>query len=226
MNYPKWSYVMMVTSVFLLWLLACGQLQSIPSAALPTKTPILISSTNIPAPAGEWLISPLNLDEAVLSVGEEKRWEFEAPMESLILLSLEAHIDWEKLAGGAYIMELVINSAPITGDLLINKPINFTIADGRTNIYYKKAEPNARFLSWAVFYSPDYEANNVPGSGYQVLDGQACLYVFDITSLVKPGRVNEIILSNHGELPQAELHRPIPLKFRQVKLLQKLAEGY
>ncbi len=161
-------------------------------------------------------VIPLNLPENKLAVGEQKSWNFKAPANGTILLSLEARIDWEKLAGSAFIMELTVNDVPITGERLINKPFKVTFADGQKGVYYGKSPTPY----WMLFYSPSYEANSEIGSGYRVLEGQACLYIFDLTSLVKPGQVNKITLYHRGEYLRDILNRPIPLNFRQVKILQ------
>jgi hypothetical protein len=156
-------------------------------------------------------------------VGEQRVWSFDAAPESIVLLSLEARIAWENLAGSAQILELNINEAPVTDEALINKPIMLTYVDGRSWSYYSPAGPGLPPY-WMLFYSPDYESNNVRGSKYQVLEGQAYLYMFDISPLILVGQVNQVTLRNRGELFRDAQNQPIPLAVRQVKLLKQSRE--
>lgn len=186
---------------------------------MPTKTPYLLtpppSPVTLPSENGYQLV-----EQDVLYLGEQRIWSFDASSEDIILLSMEARIDWHKLAGSANILELTVNEKPVTSELLVNKPITYTFADGRRYVYYKPVYEGGDFYCWEVFYSPDYESNNVWGSRYQVLEGQAYLYIFDITHLVWPSQLNKIILSTRGEHIQHTNNRVVPLTIRQVKLLK------
>lgn len=168
------------------------------------------------APPGDMVLS---LEEGALDAGEEKTWSVDVWPGTPVLLSLEARIGWHKLAGSAAIMELEVNGVPVADEMLINKPDTFTYADGREFAYYGK-EPGAHSC-WTLFYSPDFESSNKPGSGYQVLDGQAYVYVFDITQLVQPERANTITLANRGEPVRDKLRQAVPLVFRRVRLLRE-----
>jgi len=117
-------------------------------------------------------------------------------------------------------MEVLVNQKPVTADLLVNKPLTYTYADGRRFPYYTGIISSAESLYWALTYSPDYESNNVPGSNYQVLEGQTTLYVFDITRLLQPRQANTITLANRGAAVSEVVKRPVSLIFRQVKLLE------
>jgi hypothetical protein len=191
-------------------------LAAVTSLACTLATPFSSSTTS----TSTWSILSLTSREDVLYTGEQRLLSFQASnAHDLVLLSLEARIDWHQLAGSAGIMELLVNGAPVTSEFLINKPITFTYADGRSFSYYRKLESDPDTSYWLLSYSPDYESNNVPGSGYQVLEGQAYLYIFDITELVNPGQVNTITLINQGEEVRDYWDKPVPLAFRQVRLL-------
>ena len=217
-----------LTILLVIWSLACGPVAlvsptSTPTAS-PTATPVVpltYTPTAAPVTHGpvKWSRTPLAAQDT-LYPGEQRVWSFDASSEGITFLSLETHIDWDKLAGSANLLELTVNGSPITGEMLVNKPITFNFADGQSQAYYRlRDESTAQFL-WTVFYSPDYESNNVPGSGYYVLEGQACFYIFDITQLVQSGQVNKITLSNRGEPERQVTKRPIPLVLRQAKLLK------
>lgn len=169
-----------------------------------------------------WSIIPLSLQEETLAVGQQKEWTFDQADGDIFLLFMEARTDWESLAGNHYGMELVVNGRTVTGEYVINKPEQFTFADGRAYPYYRKQGTFSPAAYWSLFYSPDFESNNVRGSQYQVLDGQAYLYVFDITPLVKRGERNTVVMRNRGEEVQDYLKRPVPLHVRQVRVLRKL----
>ncbi len=211
-----------LTILAVIWSLACGPIALVSPTATPTAFP---PATPTPAAApvthgsAKWSITPLTAQD-ILYQGEQRVWSFDASSEGITLLSMEAHIDWSNLAGAANLLELTVNENPIIGEMLINKPGVYNYADGQSEAYYRlRGESTSQFL-WTVFYSPDYESNNVRGSGYQVLEGQACLYLFDITQLVQPGQGNKITLSNRGEPEQRVTKRPIPLMLRQIKLLK------
>jgi hypothetical protein len=206
------------------FLLLGASLACIPAAILnPTPIPTLTPISTATPSTVEWSILPLALQEDTLYTGEQRAWSFDIPSEGTILLSLEARIAWDKLAGSAHILELTVNGTPVTSEMLINKPITCTYADGRSYDYYKPIKLGSPSY-WMLFYSPDYESNNVRGSKYQVLEGQAYLYMFDITKLVRQGQVNRIIASNQGEPVRDIWNKPIPLTLRQVKLLESFGE--
>ncbi len=178
-----------------------------------------------PTPTAAWSILPLASGESTLYIGEEMEWSFDVPSSEVVLLSLEAHVVWPGLAGGDPVMEILVNDKTVPSELLVNKAITFTCADGRSFPYHRGAELESPPY-WVLFYSPDYESNNTFGSNYQVLEGQACLYIFDITSLVEYGQTNKVVLINRGERVHdiLDLDQPITIAFRQVKLIKKSTE--
>lgn len=178
------------------------------------------TTTSTTASTSAWSIRPLAAEESKLSPNEFKTWTVDVPSRNTVLLSVEAHIAWDQLAGSAPIMEVLINDAPVTAEFLINKPLTYTYADGRRFLYYAGTDYSPQSLYWVLAYSPDYDSSNVSGSTYQVLEGHATLYIFDITRLLRLGQANTITLANHGAIVQEKVKRPVPLVFRQVKLLE------
>lgn len=168
-----------------------------------------------------WSVLSLQVAEETLHTGEQKRWYFHLPAHpTLILLSVEAHIDWPNPAGAAYIMELRVNGEAIASPgRLINKPTSFHYADGRWFEYYGSIQEITSLSQWLVFYSPDYDSNNLPSSPYQVMEGQPSLYIFDITDMIYSGQTENITLGNDSEAYSWTVPEPLSLKFRNIKLL-------
>jgi len=117
-----------------------------------------------------------------------------ASVESINGLRLAARIDYDKPAGGNFTFEVYVNDQPVTSSLL-NKDSKFIYKDGRTFSYQSGN-------SWLLFYSPDFSANNSSsGGGYQVTTdpGQAYLYKWDISSLVKGAPSMKLRIVNNGK---------------------------
>lgn len=168
-------------------------------------------------------ILELALQEQSLESGQQASWTISMPAAKSVLLFIEARVDWPSLAGLAYLMEISVNDLPLTEGLLLNKPPTFTFADGRTYRYYGYIEEySANSMPfWGVFYSPDYESNDLPSSvissGYSVNEGSAYTYLFDITTLISTEQT-QITLLNRGEQYTEALNQPIILMYRQLKL--------
>jgi len=97
-------------------------------------------------------------------------------------LEIEARLDYNIPAGGAYAMEILLNGQPLSRPL-DNKGSDFRYADGRGFDYFKS---DAGAGAWLVFYSPDFLSNNgAAGGGYQVLTdpGQAYVYRWDLAKI-------------------------------------------
>ena len=166
----------------------------------------------------QWSYVPLAIEADMLYTSEQRTWNFDPPAHSTVLFSIEARIDWPQVAGGCALMNLIVNDRPVVETMLINKPPTFTYPDGRSyNYYYDQGHGYGHL--WILFYSPDFEANNVAGSSYQVLEGQAYLYTFDISPLLKHGQPNTVTLINQSEHYCESEPTPIPLVFRQAKLM-------
>jgi len=165
-----------------------------------------------PTPTSEPNFQMLLTGPATLQAGEMVAWQVWSETQRTALLALDARIDWANLAGSAPVMWLEVNGQPIGQFALVNKAITFTLADGRQYAYTQASG------GWQVFYSPDFEANNLPGSGYQVLEGAAYHYVFDITDLMVANQMNTITLCNRSEALRDRAGKPFPLVVRQVSL--------
>lgn len=116
-----------------------------------------------------------------------------APDSNKVYLSLNSRIDWPYLAGGVQVMRLRVNNNPVIDQQLVNKPLIFNLQDGRSFSYYYP-----QTSSWVVFYSPDFVSPDVANSGYRVLEGSACTYVFDISNYVIKGQTNSILIEHIG----------------------------
>jgi len=131
-------------------------------------------------------------------------------------LELFGRIDYQKAAGGQFLMEISVNGQPLPGTLL-NKGKTFRFADGRSFPYYSQGgggSANTSFSdgrpftyynppspAWLLFYVPNYSTDNTSaGGGYQVMTdvGQAHRYVWDISSLIGNSQTMDVRISNNG----------------------------
>lgn len=142
-------------------------------------------------------------------------------------LELFGRINYQKAAGGQWLMEISVNGQPLTSPLL-NKGKTFKYSDGRAfpyfssgggtdqtsfndgkpYTYYKTQSP-----AWMLFYVPDFNTDNTSsGGGYQVVTdpGQAHRYVWDISSLVGNSQTITVKISNNGYVGAQTL--PITVK--------------
>ncbi len=169
----------------------------------------------------------LTTDEQSLRSGEQSFWRVSLSNTKSVLLSIEARVDWPTTAGLAYLMDLSVNNSAITEGMLVNKSSTFTFADGRAYYYFDYiSDYSTDFIPhWGVFYSPDYQTNNVQqgktsvsSNTYTVMEGNAYLYVFDITSLLTKTET-EIALTNEGGKYEETLSKSIVLFYRHLNLL-------
>lgn len=160
----------------------------------------------------------LDVDTTTILDGDATEWTFTGPSANKVVLHLEAHVKWSQLAGSACIMDLKVNGLAIPKNALVNKPMQFTFADGRSSNYYGEL-PEEREVWWQVFYSPEFGDNDSGTSGYAVLEKMSCVYEFDITALVKPGQTYKITLRNRGEKAHQKLGQSLPIMCRDVRLI-------
>lgn len=146
--------------------------------------------------------------------GESAAWQFDAPADGELQLSIDARIEYERLAGAAPALELLVNGEPIMGSRLANKPGDFLLQNGRGYAYFSPSKQGQPYNLWVLFYSPDFSANTQPGSIYQVMSGEPYRYVFDISRLVQPGRSNHLQITNHSEWASNKLGRALALIWR------------
>jgi len=181
-----------------------------PATALSVHPQIPTPSPTLPTPVE---------GEQRLKTGEQSTWQFAAPGAGRpVKLSLEARLDFEKLAGSTTALEILVNSEPVMAPRLVNKALDFDYADGRTFAYFTPANTQQPYNLWTMFYSPDFSSNEQPGSGYQVLSGAPYRYEFDITPLLLSGRPNRLSLANHSEPAAEMLGRPLWLVIRNLEV--------
>ncbi|MFA6407809.1 MAG: hypothetical protein WCV80_03860 [Candidatus Paceibacterota bacterium] len=145
---------------------------------------IVIAQTNTPVPLTQ---AP---DEIRIAANES--WSMN--VQSVDSLRLAARIEYDKPAGGNPTFEVYVNDVPVTSALQ-NKSNSFTYKDGRTFSYQSG---NA----WMLFYNPNFSSNNTSaGGGYQVVTdpGQAYLYKWNISSLVKGAPSMKLRIVNNGK---------------------------
>ncbi len=121
-----------------------------------------------------------------LGYGEVIVEDIYVPNYDRVYLSLDARIDYPKLAGAAEMLQVKVNGVPVTKTQLVNKGPIFTFPDGKKYAYYTDETG-----TWKLFYSPSFTSSGIR-------EGDAYKYVFDITSLVYKENTNEIIIANAG----------------------------
>ena len=127
--------------------------------------------------------------EIVLRPGQV--WEGDLPVSAI--LDLQARLQYEKLAGSSFALDVMINGQRVAGPLL-NKAAQYTYKDGRTFSYYNPTQPG-----WMVFFTPDFSGNNDdPNSGYRVMTnpGEAYHYRWNIAALAGKGPTMHVRLAN------------------------------
>ncbi|HKZ53902.1 MAG TPA: SH3 domain-containing protein [Anaerolineales bacterium] len=172
--------------------------------------------------AGTRSVMKISVAEGRLEVGEQASWSVAVPKQGSVFLSLRARVDWPELAGLAYIMDIQVNGQAVVGELLVNKRGSFTYADDRMFDYYGFVPEYSTTQTplWGLLYSPDFASNVMPpfSTRYRVMEGQAYDYLFDVTSLVRAGRVS-VTLANQGQGYSEFLDARVPLVYQQLELL-------
>ncbi len=115
--------------------------------------------------------------------------ELTAPKANKTILIVKARIDSINMNGEDDIMRVRVNGNIVTKTQLINKGPYWTYGDARRLAYY-----NSEHKSWNLFHSPDFKSNNYEESGYRVIDGDAYIYEFDVTKMVKKEEDFKVII--------------------------------
>lgn len=136
-----------------------------PAPAIGQARQVIAAEQRIPSPGS----ADLSFALPAVPPGEQVR------------LSAEARIDWPNLAGNNPWMVVAVNGASITGDALLNKPLEFIMASGQDTTW-------ARGSVWRLVYSPDFSnaARTDPNRGIPDTDPYA--FTWNITALVHPGQ--------------------------------------
>lgn len=146
-------------------------------------------------------------EEIALSVGQAETFKFRAPRppEGLeALLCIQARNDSTRLAGGCPSLKLTLNGQLLDGSRLVNRGPTFQFADGRIITTYAAA-------GFFLYYSPDYEVANKPGSGYQAMDGQAYDFRLIVSDLLRDGE-------NELEVRNGQTRGKVVVKARHIRI--------
>ncbi len=109
-------------------------------------------------------------------------------VEHQVRLSLDARVDWPKLAGSNPWLRVIVNGTTLDKADLLNKPDEFKVRSGVDLTW-------SRSGSWRILYSPDFEMAKNSAEPMGVADIDPYRFVWDITRYVKPGE-NELQLVN------------------------------
>ena len=132
---------------------------------------------------------------------ETKSFDLQNPGNRFIL-SFNARLDRPHLAGADYSLRISIDGSPLNITSLVNKPQirnyngpypgQYTYRDGRRFHWFNNANSGAVL---SLLYAPNFWENNVTGTGYGVIGGEATVYEFDVTDALRPG-ANTITFEN------------------------------
>jgi len=152
-------------------------------------------------------------EEISLKVGEAQTFTFTAskpaaPLEAVV--ALQARNDSDHLGGGCPSLQLELNGQRLDASRLVNRRATFQFADGRIISTYAAS-------GFFLYYSPDYEMANKPGSGYQCMDGHAYDFELIVTDLLREGE-NKLVVRN-GQ-PRGR----VVVKARRLRLVYKAAK--
>ncbi len=154
-------------------------------------------------------------EEITVNALQSKRFVFRAPKppEGMdAILCIEARNDSDHLGGGCPSLKLTLNGVELEGDRLVNRGETFQFADGRIITTYAHA-------GFFLYYSPDYEVANKPGSGYQAMDGHAYDFELLVTDLLRDGE-NELVVAN------GQRHSFVVVKARNIRIeYRKIEKG-
>lgn len=167
---------------------ATAKLDGVTPNTNTTTTPNPNPNTNVANDKGNSAVTPVPA-EIVLRPGQV--WEGDLPVSAI--LDLQMRLQYDKLAGSSFALDIMINGQRLTSPLL-NKAPQYTYRDGRTFPYYSPTQPG-----WMVFYSPDFSGNNGdPTSGYRVMTnpGEAYHYRWNIAALAGKGPTMHVRLAN------------------------------
>ena len=137
-------------------------------------------------------------------------WPITVPpfsVEHQVRLSLEARIDWPRLAGSNPWIRVAVNGNLIGQDDLLNKRNSFALRNGVDLTWFHTGR-------WRILYSPDFETAVTDKQAAYGVDAQDEPYrfVWDITRHVKPGA--NVLRIEHLKV----LQKPSTLVLRNVKI--------
>ncbi|MBN1346585.1 MAG: hypothetical protein JXQ73_28100 [Phycisphaerae bacterium] len=118
---------------------------------------------------------------AKLDPGKQQDVTFTAdkrPANTKAILVLDARLECESVAGGTHALDLAMNGTPIETERLVNRPPEFTFADGRILSSWKR-------LGFFVYYSPDFKAVETTKNRYKPIDAPAYRFELLVDDLVK-----------------------------------------
>lgn len=161
------------------------------------------------------------LEEAQIERGQEQSVTFSAaepPEGRDAILSLNARLQTERVAGHTYALKLTLNGRPLGAERLVNKPRQMRARSG--DVY-----PSGSAGGFRVFYAPDFTSPD-QDQHYGLIDGvKACLFELNVTDLLRVGE-NQLVIANSA-LPQVtrslmvgdvalEFRRPPPPERRKA----------
>ena len=163
------------------------------------------------------------------------------PAGESVHLELDARVDYPLLNGhNATAMTVFVNDRPVPAQLMVNCPIEFRRANGQTgeagrwltpkwNAETRKTgKPYVDLMlrkggdAYGLAYSPDFESIDSDKYPYRSPGFSRTHFVFDLTSMVKPGK-NVLTVCNNisaSAVPAMGNKSPLDLAIRDIKLFR------
>ncbi len=146
-----------------------------------------------------------------VAVGKSQKWTFPAvsakPGEATVLRFF-LRMDTPTSGGCNFAMKVLVNGKPLQSrgpsrSRLLSHARSFHLHNWESTL------PTYANGLWIVMYAPDFEPK-------QVVEGDDCLYAFDVTDLVKATGTNELIIEHHGEALSEVMKAPIPFVIKDL----------
>lgn len=108
------------------------------------------------------------------------------------LLFFKARINHPFEAGAQFLLKIIVNNELLNQRFDVNKPNERVIGDKRILQWF-----NIQKESWSIPYSPDFKSNYL-NEKYKVENGDAYLFIFDLSKLNKINSKYNIVLYHTG----------------------------
>lgn len=146
--------------------------------------------------------------------GEKRAYQVASPRDTnkRTLLFLEIRMDNPTFAGDNYGMSITLNGRDLgtARDWMSQRLI------GKDPIAHVKNYPGAegpwvRAGWWLLVYAPDF-------SDKQIEEGDDCLFLWDVTDMVRPDGKDEIQIKSQTKRLEEQLKHPVPLKIGRFQM--------
>lgn len=171
------------------------------------RSAVLAGSDGIPHEAAQ---ATVIFKEARIEPGKKQSFEFDAPSTPEgkdAVLSFQARLDYEKVAGNCPTMTMTLNGKPVTGANFINRPTKAKSGSGQMHTL-------GGGETITIFYAPDFESADVDPH-YGLKDSiRACYFDLNISTQLQPGKNTLEIAHTTTSIPNPLIIANATLQFR------------